>query len=78
MVPETLQVLKIRWHLALPLSSSKLGIIATTWPFMQPAALQAHSPSAQGKAAAVQVGDLKWNGEKKRLLPTIRVGGTYG
>jgi hypothetical protein len=37
------------------------------------ASLQAYSPSAQVKAAAVEVGDLNWNGEKKIILPTMEV-----
>jgi hypothetical protein len=32
------------------------------------ASLQVHSPSAQVKAAAAQVGDLNWNGQKKNVI----------
>ncbi len=34
---------------------------------------QAASPSAQGKAAAAQVGDRNWNWRKNLSCPTIRV-----
>jgi len=37
------------------------------------ASVQAYPPSAQFEAAAGQVDDCNWNGEKKSLLPTIGV-----
>jgi hypothetical protein len=49
----------------------KLGLPTSSINSVAPA--QACSLSAQVKAAAAEVGDLNWNGEKKVLLPTMGV-----